>query len=215
MGLTYGVGLGMYKLSSVGALMMAGDQAEQGVEDAAAARQPGEEQQEVQPRNSRRTWSVPVLRILQLTTGRRLDVLLQSVGHRVRQEIDCLSQDERGDPAAILQLRHLMQVYGEQQSVTHLTAAFFEVRQRQGEGVLNYFHHLLAAARAAQKKSATTVDDALLSRQCVEGLQDRTLARILVRELDARPTPYFKKMSQQALQKKQVQEFFWQNSISR
>ena len=44
----------------------------------------------------------------------------------------------------------------------------------------------------------TPIDDSLLSRQFVEGLQDRTLSKILVRELGGRPD--FKKIRQQALQ---------------
>ena len=126
---------------------------------------------------------------------RRLEVLLRSVGRHVRQEIDCLGEEDRRDPDAILS--HLREVYGERRSATQLTAAFFGVRQRQGEGVVDYSHRLVAAARAAQKK-ATTIDDALLCRHFVEGLQDRTLSKILVRELDARPD--FKKIRQQALQ---------------
>ena len=54
---------------------------------------------------------------------RRLDVLLRSVGRHVRQEIECLGREERGDPDAILS--HLLEVYGERQSASQLTAAFF------------------------------------------------------------------------------------------
>ena len=128
---------------------------------------------------------------------RRLEVLLRSVGRHVRQEIDCLGEEDRRDPDAILS--HLREVYGERRSATQLTAAFFGVRQRQGEGVVDYSHRLVAAARAAQKK-ATTIDDALLCRHFVEGLQDRTLARILVRELDAQSAPNFQQIRKQALQ---------------
>ena len=63
--------------------------------------------------------------------------------------------------------------------------------------MLAYSHRLVTAVRATQKMS-TAVDDKPLSRQFVKGLQDRTLARILVRELDARPV--FTKIRQQALQ---------------
>ena len=44
----------------------------------------------------------------------------------------------------------------------------------------------------------TPIDDSLLSRQFVEGLQDRTLSKILVRELGARPD--FRQIREQAIQ---------------
>ena len=121
---------------------------------------------------------------------RRLEVLLRSVGRHVRQEIDCLGEEDRRDPDAILS--HLREVYRERRSVTQLTAAFFGVYQRQGEGVMEYSHRLVAAARAAQRK-ATTIDDTLLSRQFVEGLQDRTTGPLHVTIQNQRQYPLLQK----------------------
>ena len=125
----------------------------------------------------RRAWaSIPAQQ-----KQRRLDLLLKSVGRRVRQEIQCLEADQHNDPDAIL--LHLREVYGERRSLNQLTGAFFEIRQRVSETTMCFSHRLHEAFTSVRSRQESTLDSETLKRQFVEGLRDRTLARVLARDV--------------------------------
>ena len=73
-----------------------------------------------------------------LSSRRRLDLILNNVGPKVKAEGCCLEADVRTDPEQVLAA--IVQSFGESRSSSMLKQALLMTTQRQGESVRDYFH---------------------------------------------------------------------------
>ena len=73
-----------------------------------------------------------------LSSRRRLDLILNNVGPKVKAEGCCLEADVRTDPEQVLAA--IVQSFGESWSSSMLKQALLMTTQRQGESVRDYFH---------------------------------------------------------------------------
>ena len=73
-----------------------------------------------------------------LSSRRRLDLILNNVGPKVKAEGCCLEADVRTDPEQVLAA--IVQSFGESRSSSMLKQALLMTTQRQGESGRDYFH---------------------------------------------------------------------------
>ena len=134
-------------------------------------------------------------------TRRRLDVILGSIGPRVRGEIRCLPKDTQADPDALL--KEIAKVFGERRSPKQLLQELFAHQQVKGEDVRAYSHRINGAFQTLVAREAalgeTPHQEKLLRDHFLGSLSDPVLSKFLGQTVRQTSTLTFSDVRQAAI----------------
>ena len=145
----------------------------------------------------RRAWtSIP-----RTSTRQRVDVILDSIGPDVRDELGCLDPSIRRDPEELL--KELLRVFGDNRDPTEILHALLSTRQRAGEAIRAYSHRVkrnfdMLIKRQTALAQAPDSDQLLRDHFC-RSVHDRVLSKVLEQELHRNPSTTFKDIRETAI----------------
>ena len=134
-------------------------------------------------------------------TRRRLDVILGSIGPRVKGEIRCLPKETQSNPDELL--KEIAKVFGERRSPKQLLQELFAHRQVKGEDVRAYSHRINAAFQTLVAREAalgeTPHQEKLLRDHFLGSLSDPVLGKFLGQTVRQTSTLTFSDVRQAAI----------------